>query len=126
MFHRYLLERGLGRFTFAGLILVGFALLRRIMPVQWVSLVKLGSVAAVMVATVLLIRPSVSLPELRGFNFVGGFRLSPEFAALMLGLVIYTSVFISEVIRGGIEAVSRGQWEAGGALGLSGGILCSV
>ncbi|UXS03524.1 amino acid ABC transporter permease [Agrobacterium tumefaciens] len=104
---------------FAGLILVGFALLRRIMPVQWVSLVKLGSVAAVMVATVLLIRPSVSLPELRGFNFVGGFRLSPEFAALMLGLVIYTSVFISEVIRGGIEAVSRGQWEAGRALGLS-------
>lgn len=104
---------------FAGLILVGFALLRRIMPAQWVSLVKLGSVAAVMVATVLLIRPSVSLPELRGFNFVGGLRLSPEFAALMLGLVIYTSVFISEVIRGGIEAVSRGQWEAGRALGLS-------
>ncbi|MNE79535.1 putative glutamine ABC transporter permease protein GlnM [compost metagenome] len=37
----------------------------------------------------------------------------------MLGLVIYTCVFISEVIRGGIEAVPRGQWEAARALGLS-------
>lgn len=65
------------------------------------------------------LEPSVSLPQLKGLNFVGGVRLSPEFAALMLGLIIYTSVFISEVIRGGIEAVSRGQWEAGRALGLS-------
>ncbi|MCM8735188.1 ABC transporter permease subunit [Azospirillum sp. A1-3] len=60
-----------------------------------------------------------SLPELRGFNFTGGMRLSPELAALMVGLVLYTSVFIGEIIRGGIDAVGRGQWEAGRALGLS-------
>ena len=61
----------------------------------------------------------VSFPEMRGFNFTGGLRLSPEFAALMLGLVIYTSAFIGEIIRGGIDAVSIGQWEAGRAIGLS-------
>lgn len=61
----------------------------------------------------------VSFPELRGFNFTGGMRLSPEFAALMTGLVLYTAVFIGEIVRGGIDAVGRGQWEAGRALGLS-------
>lgn len=67
----------------------------------------------------MLLEPVLSVPELKGFNFVGGLRISPEFGALMLGLVLYTAVFISEVIRGGIEAVSRGQWKAGRALGLS-------
>lgn len=67
------------------------------------------------------LRPQIgwSVPELKGFNFSGGLRLSPEFAALMLGLVIYTSAFIGEIIRGGIDAVGKGQWEAGRALGLS-------
>lgn len=77
------------------------------------------SIGATAFLAVAVLEPSVSLPQLKGLNFVGGLRLSPEFAALMLGLTIYTSVFISEVIRGGIEAVSRGQWEAGRALGLS-------
>lgn len=62
---------------------------------------------------------AASLPELRGFNFSGGMRLSPELAALMVGLVLYTAAFIGEIIRGGVDAVSRGQWEAGRALGLS-------
>ncbi len=60
-----------------------------------------------------------SLPRLAGFNFDGGLRLSPEFTALVIGLVVYTSVFIGEIIRGGIDAVARGQWEAGRAVGLS-------
>ncbi|YBV94411.1 ABC transporter permease subunit (plasmid) [Phyllobacteriaceae bacterium JZ32] len=62
---------------------------------------------------------NLSIPGMKGFNFSGGLRLSPEFAALMLGLVIYTSAFIGEIIRGGIDAVPRGQWEAGRAIGLS-------
>jgi general L-amino acid transport system permease protein len=61
----------------------------------------------------------VSVPKLTGFNFTGGMRLSPEFTALMVGLVIYTSAFIGEIIRGGIDAVVKGQWEAGRAIGLS-------
>ena len=58
-------------------------------------------------------------PELRGFNFAGGVAASPEFAALLLGLVIYTGAFIAEIVRAGILAVSRGQSEAAMALGLS-------
>ena len=62
---------------------------------------------------------ALSMPELKGFNFSGGLTLSPEFAALLAGLVIYTAAFIAEVVRSGIQAVNQGQWEAAGSLGLS-------
>ncbi len=58
-------------------------------------------------------------PELKGFNFQGGLNMSPEFAALLAGLVIYTSAFVGEVVRSGIQAVNQGQWEAASSLGLS-------
>jgi general L-amino acid transport system permease protein len=58
-------------------------------------------------------------PQLQTFNFVGGLRMTPEFAALMIGLVMYTSAFIAEIVRSGIQAVDRGQLEAAQALGLS-------
>lgn len=61
-------------------------------------------------------------PELRGFNFQGGGNLSPEFAALLIGLVTYTAAFIAEIVRSGILAVSHGQSEAAGALGLKRGL----
>ena len=61
---------------------------------------------------------TLDMPELKGFNFTGGLTLTPEFAALLLGLVIYTAAFIAEVVRSGIQAVNNGQWEAAGALGL--------
>jgi general L-amino acid transport system permease protein len=57
-------------------------------------------------------------PELKGFNFVGGHAITPEFTALLVGLVIYTASFIAEIVRGGILAVSWGQSEAAMALGL--------
>jgi general L-amino acid transport system permease protein len=60
------------------------------------------------------------IAELRRFNFKGGIQLSPEFAALLTGLVIYTGAFIAEIVRGGILAVSKGQREAAMALGLKG------
>ena len=60
-----------------------------------------------------------TVPELGRFNFVGGLTLTPEFAALLAGLVIYTGAFIAEVVRAGIQAVSKGQFEAARALGLS-------
>jgi general L-amino acid transport system permease protein len=65
--------------------------------------------------------PTVSWPELAGFNFQGGLTLSPEFFALLIGLVVYTSAFVAEIVRAGIESVHRGQWEAARALGLPGG-----
>ena len=61
------------------------------------------------------------MPTLQGFNFVGGVTLSPEFAALLAGLITYTSAFVAEVVRSGIQAVGKGQWEAAQALGLSRG-----
>ena len=64
--------------------------------------------------------PSLSsVPELQGFNFVGGMVVSPEFAALLIGLTTYTAGFIAEIVRAGILAVDRGQGEAAHALGLS-------
>lgn len=62
----------------------------------------------------------VSTPVIQGFNFRGGLSLSPEFFALLLGLVIYTGAFIAEIVRAGINAVPKGQWEASRALGLTG------
>ena len=61
------------------------------------------------------------MPALTGFNFRGGMTLSPEFAALLLGLTLYTAAFIAEIVRSGIQAISRGQWEAARALGLKPG-----
>ncbi|RPJ22525.1 MAG: ABC transporter permease subunit [Chloroflexi bacterium] len=61
------------------------------------------------------------IPELSGLNFRGGLRLTPEFAALLFGLVTYTGAFIAEIVRAGIQAVSRGQVEAARSLGLSNG-----
>ena len=60
-----------------------------------------------------------SVPELQGFNFAGGFAISPEFAALLVGLATYTAAFIAEIVRAGILAVDRGQGEAAHALGLT-------
>ena len=59
------------------------------------------------------------VPVLGRFNFEGGLRLTPEFSALLVGLVIYTASFIAEVVRGGIQSVHRGQVESARALGLS-------
>jgi len=63
----------------------------------------------------------MDVPELRGFNFSGGTAFSPEFAALLLGLVVYSGSFIAEIVRAGILAVSWGQSEAAMALGLRSG-----
>jgi len=62
---------------------------------------------------------SPTVPELGKFNFTGGLRLTTEYAAMLTGLVIYTGAFIAEVVRAGILAVSKGQFEAARALGLS-------
>jgi general L-amino acid transport system permease protein len=60
----------------------------------------------------------IELPELRGFNFIGGLTLAPEYFALLIALVTYTSAFIAEIVRSGIQSVPRGQWDAAKALGL--------
>lgn len=59
------------------------------------------------------------MPRLGGFNIAGGATVIPEFVAMVIGMTIYGSAFIAELIRGGIASVNRGQTEAGMSLGLS-------
>ncbi len=61
----------------------------------------------------------IHLPVLTGFNFEGGSSFSPEFCSLLLGLSLYTSAFMAEIVRSGILSVSKGQEEAALSLGLS-------
>jgi len=61
---------------------------------------------------------AMDVPRFSGFNFRGGTTISPEFSALLLGLVLYTSGFVAEIVRSGIQSVGRGQVEAAMAIGL--------
>ncbi|MDQ2068118.1 ABC transporter permease subunit [Xinfangfangia sp. CPCC 101601] len=64
--------------------------------------------------------PLLLTAELKGLNFTGGLRLSPEFAALLTAMSLYGGAFLGEIIRAGFLSVSKGQVEAAEALGLSG------
>jgi general L-amino acid transport system permease protein len=59
--------------------------------------------------------------ELKGFSFVGGLHIIPEFIALLFALSIYTAAFVAEIVRAGILAVSHGQTEAAFSLGVKPG-----
>lgn len=69
---------------------------------------------------------ALSAPKLVGFNFTGGMTFSPEFISLLLGLVLYTAAFVAEVVRAGIQSVSKGQTEAAMALGLRPGMVLNL
>lgn len=62
---------------------------------------------------------TLDLPTLQGFNYQGGIRFTPEFSALLIALSIYTSAFIAEIVRSGIQSVVKGQKEAARAVGLN-------
>jgi general L-amino acid transport system permease protein len=57
-----------------------------------------------------------------GVNTQGGLRMSLEYASMLVGLSVYTGAFIAEIVRSGIQSVSKGQWEAARALGLHTGL----
>ena len=65
-------------------------------------------------------------PVLKGFNFVGGMQMPPEFVAMFLGLSIYTASFISEIVRAGILSVNKGQIEAANSLGLRQNVIMNL
>jgi len=60
----------------------------------------------------------ISVPELRGFNFVGGAQVPTEFLALLLALTLFGSAYVAEIVRGGFETVPLGVIEAARALAL--------
>ncbi|MBM2848219.1 MAG: polar amino acid transporter, inner rane subunit [Anaerolineales bacterium] len=106
----------------AGLVWLGIARWeRRTGRVGFAPLYALAAFA-LMAAAGWFVLPSAPLtpdvPTLRGLNYRGGARMSPEYAALLFGLVFYTGAFIAEIVRAGIQAVSKGQVEAARALGL--------
>jgi len=89
------------------------------LPLGWLTIAALIGLPAL--GWVLLPTPfDWEIPVRRGFNFQGGIHLSPEFGAVLTGLVIYTAGFIAEVVRAGIQSVKRGQIEAAYAVGLRG------
>ena len=92
---------------------------RRIWPYALVLVVGLPA----LVSWVLGVSWTIAIPELRGFNFVGGLILAPEYFALLIALVTYTAAFIAEIVRSGIQAVDKGQWDAAKALGLRRGFV---
>lgn len=69
---------------------------------------------------------AMNMPVLRGFNFKGGVSITPEFSALLFGLVFYTAAFVAEVVRAGIQSVSSGQTEAAMAIGLKPGQVLNL
>lgn len=69
---------------------------------------------------------AMDTPALKGFNFKGGVTVTPEFTALLLGLVLYTAAFVAEIVRAGIQSVNKGQREAAISLGLKPGHVLNL
>lgn len=97
----------------------------RLLPTGWPSL------ALLIVPSILMFfimgRPiGLEYPELRGFNFQGGIKIGGPLIALWFALSVYTGAFIAENVRAGIQAISKGQTEAAGALGLRSGRIMNL
>ena len=86
----------------------------------YVALTVVGA-AALFLAAGVLGGGSLDWPRRQGAGAIGGLALTPETATLFAGLMFYTTGFIAEIVRSGINAVPKGQWEASRALGLSTG-----
>ncbi len=102
----------------------GFILYRQRQTLRPWTVLQAGAAIVALSLLALLITHGLPLqfdvPQvIDNFQIQGGLKLSPEFAAITTGLSVYTGTFIAEVVRSGIQAVPRGQWEAAQSLGLS-------
>jgi general L-amino acid transport system permease protein len=90
---------------------IGLAIFLGVAIVAWLGLALLGQSPPFI----------VSLPEIRGPRYIDtqGVIVSPEFVAIVAGLVLYTGAFIAEIVRAGIQSVPKGQWEAARSQGFS-------
>ena len=97
----------------------------QILPTFWI---KLGMfIVPSIVAYFIMGKPiGLEYPALKGFNFTGGFYMRNSLIALWFALSLYTAAFIAETVRSGIQAISKGQTEAAGALGLRPGRITSL
>ncbi|MES2915466.1 MAG: ABC transporter permease subunit [Pseudomonadota bacterium] len=144
-----LFERGLGTLDlgFISLNLTFWAVIAVIVGSVWVNRRILASARVTQEATgirpvtwwksiLVLFAPVIALlvamgfhlevPTLQGFNFQGGILVAHSFTAMVIALTLYTAAFIAEIVRAGIQAISRGQSEAAFALGLRPGRTMSL
>ncbi len=95
---------------------------KRTYPLIW----SLGSIVILLAAAWLItgqFPAMMTYPQIGKFNYEGGYIVTKEFAAVLIGLVIYTSTYIAEIVRGGIQSVNKGQVEAARSLGLKGSTI---
>jgi general L-amino acid transport system permease protein len=97
----------------------------QVFPVFYTAL---GILLALPIATWLLYGAptAMDVPKLSGFNFEGGVNVSPEFGALLFGLVLYTAAFVAEIVRAGIQSIDKGQTEAAMSIGLRPGQIMKL
>lgn len=91
--------------------------------IRWWHILTVGIFLPVILFVLLAWPTGWDVPSLKGFNFRGGYYISPEFLSLYLALSIYTGALIAETIRAGIQGVDKGMVEAGVSLGLSNGLI---
>lgn len=96
-----------------------------ILPTFWI---KLGIILIPAILMQFIMGKPIGLeyPELKGFNFKGGFYMRNSLIALTFALALYTAAFIAETVRSGIQAISKGQTEAAAALGLRPGRVMNL
>ena len=112
-----------GALAGAGCCGLGWVFTRRRGPATALGAGVLAGLVALLAVWLSQDAVGVERPIRKLFGFSGGFTLTPEFCALLAGLVTYTAAFIAEIVRGGILAVGRGQWEAARSLGLRNGAI---
>ncbi len=93
-------------------------------PTTWY--LRLGVVVVPIIIVLIALGFHLGYPELKGFNFKGGTYMRNSLIALWLALSLYTAAFIAEIVRAGILAISHGQTEAAGALGLRPGRIMNL
>lgn len=62
---------------------------------------------------------TLDLPSTGKFRASGGLQLTPEFSAILIAISVNSAAYIGEVVRGAIESLPKGQWEAAASLGFS-------
>ena len=91
--------------------------------VKWWHCAVIGLLCPLVLFFIFAYPHSWEIPTLKGFNFSGGYYISPEFLSLYLALSIYTGALIAETIRAGIQGVDKGMFEAGASLGFSNSLI---